>query len=117
MSAQPSLATLFDLSFSKFLVVRIVRWMYCAALVVAALTFVGMVVGGIAAALAAQRDINALEAYPESSLLAAAASRRAAGFCLALASPFVTALMVIGARVLAEMTVVLFSIAESLRQR
>ena len=111
--------TLFDLSFEHFVVVRVVRWFYFLVLCAAAMGFLVMIVTGISGLVSAQNDINALVGaeYMSAPLLAGAQMRRAVSIGMISAAPFVAALAVLVGRVAAEMTIVLFSITESLKLR
>jgi hypothetical protein len=52
---------LFDLSFSRFVVPRLVRWLYLGCLALAALALVGALASAIPAAMSEQIVLDALE--------------------------------------------------------
>lgn len=110
--------TLFDLSFSRFVVPSLVRWLYVACLVWAGLVLVATLGFSIATLLSAQTEINALvmtgSTVPE---LVTATTQRNLAILGALAAPFIALCLVVGGRIAAELTIVLFLIAESLRNR
>lgn len=108
---------LFDLSFSRFVVPSLVRWLYVACICWAVVVLIAVLGFSIAAGFAAQTEINALvmtgSTVPE---LLAATTQRNAAILGGLAAPFISLAIVVGGRIAAELTIVLFSIAESLNR-
>jgi hypothetical protein len=108
---------LFDLSFSRFVVPRLVRWLYLGCLALAALALVGALASAIPAAMSEQIVLDALEASGAPARdIERASTRRNFAIAAAVGAPFLALGLVLVGRVAAEMTVVVFSIAESLRR-
>ena len=108
---------LFDLSFSRFLVPQLVRWLYLGWVILAILALVGALMLTIPTVLSSQILLSALEAANASSLeIESAGTRRNIAIAVTIIAPFLALGMVVIGRVVAEMTVVVFSIAESLKR-
>lgn len=109
------LETLFDLSFRRFVVVRIVRVLYALAICTAAAALIGMLFCGLSGWDAAQRDIDALTATGgDIALLASAVTKRGLSIALTVSAPVVSAACLLMSRVACELVVVIFTIAERL---
>ncbi len=88
MSIKKSFELLFDLSFSEFITTRVIKVLFLAGIIVAALTTVGLIISGFAA------GINA-------------------GVVVLIFSPVIFILYVLAARIWCEIIIVLFRIAEN----
>ena len=107
---------LLDLSFDRFLVPVIVRWLYAACIGIATIVLIGTVIGAVLSVISAQSDIDALTATGASALeLSAVAFRRDVSIGAIALAPLVSVAIVVLGRIAAEVTIVLFSIAESLK--
>jgi hypothetical protein len=108
---------LFDLSFDRFVVPKLVRLLYAAWLVAAGLLMVGGTVMAVARVFALQSDIDALASMgSELEELSRVTSQRNFALAMVPALPVVAAVMAVAGRISAEMTIVVFSIAESLKR-
>lgn len=105
---------LFDLSFSHYVTIRVARIAFVLAIMLAAAILLGGLFAGVSMVGSADSGIG-----PESSLwrLKAAEDTRQSGWTMIILSPFVSVGIVIVSRIAVEMTVVVFSIAESLTDR
>jgi Domain of unknown function (DUF4282) len=110
--------TIFDLSFSRFVIVPIVRALYCFALIVAAVQFIGMIVGGVIGIITAEHQMNLWLALGSSAPPIGPReieTNKIVSIATLVAAPFAAIGTIVWARVAAELTVVIFSIAESLK--
>jgi len=109
--------TIFDLSLSRFLIVPIVRALYCLALIGAAVQFAGMIVGGIIGIINAEHQMSVWLVLGSSARIGPRQieTNRIISIATLVAAPFAAIGTIIWARVAAEITVVIFSIAESLK--
>ncbi len=115
MNKPPFIDTVFDLSFDRFVVVRIVRLFFGLAILASAAVLIGMVYRGLVGYTVAQTYIDALAATdaPAAQLDAEIAKRTMSIMVLVLA-PFASAGFLLLSRIVSEMVVVLFTIAERL---
>lgn len=112
---QAFLATLFDLSFNRFVVVRVVRVLYVAAILGAIVTAGAMAWSGFLGFVGAHAEVGAmLEVDAPALEVKGAELRRAIAVATMAGAPFVAVFMVLASRVLCELVVVVFRIAELL---
>jgi hypothetical protein len=105
---------LLDLSFNESVTIRIARGAFVLTIAAAAAMLLGGVVAGAFMIESADRLVG-----PDNPLwqISPADEARRNGWLLIVASPFVSAAMVVVSRVAAETMMVIFSVAEHLRQR
>lgn len=106
-------SALFDLSFQNYVTVRLARWAYIGIIIAAAAILLLGVIGGLAMVLQSGNVTSTSSLYE----LHRDAESRTTGWLLLLGAPIASWLMLVFGRVFVELTVVVFSIAESLRGR